>query len=97
MNLKQLLCMLLTSGCHAVTAVEDSPALAGAPGASKKAEATKGVTAFLSERVAAGDQFDPDHVAAVASSAIDHIVSLANDLGAFTHKADATAAGSDKA
>ncbi len=97
MNLKALLCMLLTTVCHSVTAVEDSPALAGAPGTSKKAEAQKGVSAFIGERVAAGDTFDPSLAAAVGAAAIDHVVGLAHDLGAFTHKTDTAAAGSDKA
>lgn len=85
MDLRQLLCQLLTQVCNAVTAVEGSPAMAGQDGAAKKAEAQKAVAQFLDGLASAGLQFTRDHVEAVAGAAIDRVVGLANDLGAFVH------------
>lgn len=85
MDLKQLLCMLLQTVCHSVTAVESTLGGTGMSGADKKAEATKGVTQFLDGILAQGVQFARDHVEAVASQAIDTVVGIAHDLGAFVH------------
>ncbi len=94
MDLKKLLCALLTSICHTVTAVEGSPPFVGATGPTKKAEAQKGVAQFLDGLVATGESFARDHVEQVASAAIDTVVGIAHDIGAFTHHSPAPDADS---
>ncbi len=92
MSLPQLLCSLLTAICHTVTTVESSLGPAGASGPMKKAEAMKGVGEFLDGAIAAGAAFARDTVEGVAGGLIDHVVSAAHDVGAFTHHSPAAPA-----